>query len=446
MVLTAVAFYIILNYGFENLAFRAGPIPVVIGDTLMFGALSIVLMRYRASVLRQVAKDPAFICLLILLGLASLHLIWDVPRFGLYGLRDASIYIESLVFFLGLLWATDENNSRTLLNWFVLVFLGNMFYNALFPFSAKLQTLSPSSGVFQTVPIIGHYDDSPLYLVAGALFFLWLGRRVSGLSRGLLWFFSVVQLCELGILQTRSAYLGLGLILVLLLIFGELHKAKQVTGVLLASLLALVVLIQGLSMFGVTIPGRVGPVDMSFITEHAATIFMVNRQTARWDTDDDRLGWYAEVWQGLTASPANLVWGSGFGEPLIDFASTRGAAAGVVVRQPHNSSLSVLARLGLTGLAVWLLFHFFVLRSFLRGLQARSSLDDLSADLLLWLLFLYLLFMITTSVQPLLEFSHGAVPFFFLMGFALGMLRWQVLEPTVVRDTAVAFAEAIDVS
>jgi NhaP-type Na+/H+ or K+/H+ antiporter len=187
-------------------------------------------------------------------------------------------------------------------------------------------------------------------------------------------------------------------------------------GVVLASLL-----IQGLSMFGVTIPGRVGPVDMSFITEHAATIFMVNRQTARWDTDDDRLGWYAQVWQGLTASPANLVWGSGFGEPLIDFASTRGAAAGVVVRQPHNSSLSVLARLGLTGLAVWLLFHFFVLRSFLRGLQARSSLDDLSADLLLWLLFLYLLFMITTSVQPLLEFSHGAVPFFFLMGFALGM-------------------------
>jgi hypothetical protein len=92
---------------------------------------------------------------------------------------------------------------------------------------------------------------------------------------------------------------------------------------------------------------------------------------------------------------------------------------------------------------VWLAFHFFILRSFYKGLRARSRLDDVTADLLLLLFCLYLLFMVTTSVQPLLEFSHGAVPFFFLMGIAMGIVRWQVFEVTSVRRVAPAFAKPI---
>lgn len=435
MVLAAVGSYIVLNYGFENLAFHVGPLPIIVGDTLMLGACALVFVQYRKNVLKGAVQEPAFICLLILLALAVAHLLLDVGRFGLYAIRDASLYIESIFFFLGLVWARNKDNNSLLLRWFVLVFLINTCYDALFPFSGTLKSLSPSSGVFQTVPIIGSYDDSPLYLVAGSLFFLWLGRRASGLSRGLLWFFSAVQFCELGILQTRSAYLGLGLILVLLFVLGEVRKATQVLGVVLASLLGLAILIEGTSLIGVTIPGRVGPVDMSFITEHVSTIFTVGDHSARWDTDEDRLDWYSQVWQGLTASPSNIVWGSGFGEPLIEFPSYRGRASGIVVRQPHNTSLSVVARLGCIGLTVWLFFHFFVLRGFYRAWRARSTLDCTSIDLILWLFFLYLLIMITTSVQPLIEFSHGAVPFFFLTGAALGMIRWQVLEPSAHAQT-----------
>lgn len=426
MVLTALTFYIILNYGFENLAFRVGPVPVIVGESLMIGAFGIVIWRYRLSVLKRVAIDPPFICLLILLGLAVLHLLWDVPRFGLYAFRDASIFVEGLFFFLGSIWARDEKNTQTLLHWLVLVLLGNMLYNALFPLSLKLQSLSPNSGVFQKVPIIGHFQDSPLFLVAGALFFLWLGRRVTGMTRGLLWFFAVIQLGELGILQTRSAYVGLGLILLLLLVFGEVRKARQVTGVVLAGLLALVVLIEGVAVLGVTIPGRVGPVDFGFLEEQAKSVFSVGKPGGGMEDDADRKDWYGQVWRRITASPVSMLWGEGFGEPLIDFRSYSGERTGIAVRQPHNSTLSVLARLGLLGLAVWMIFHFLILRSFYKGLRARSLLDDVSGDLLLWLLCLYLLFMVTASVQPLLEFSHGAVPFYFLMGFALGIVRWRV--------------------
>lgn len=45
----------------------------------------------------------------------------------------------------------------------------------------------------------------------------------------------------------------------------------------------------------------------------------------------------------------------GFGKPLLEHMATR---QGVAVRQPHNTHLSVLARLGLVGVAFWILFHF----------------------------------------------------------------------------------------
>jgi len=39
---------------------------------------------------------------------------------------------------------------------------------------------------------------------------------------------------------------------------------------------------------------------------------------------------------------------------------------------------------------------------------------------------LYVLFMIGASVEPTLEFPSGAVPFYFFVGLALGLIRWQV--------------------
>ena len=147
MVLTALGFYIILNYGFENLALHIGPVPVVVGETLMFAAFATVMFRYR-GLLKLVTNDPCFICLMILLVLACLHLLWDVPRFGLYAFRDASIYIESLFFLVGMVWAMEGKNKRTLLKWFVLVFLVNTFYDALYPFSMKLTVVVATIGCF----------------------------------------------------------------------------------------------------------------------------------------------------------------------------------------------------------------------------------------------------------------------------------------------------------
>jgi hypothetical protein len=135
-----------------------------------------------------------------------------------------------------------------------------------------------------------------------------------------------------------------------------------------------------------------------------------------------RLEWYSEVWKRASSNTRNLVVGEGFGKPLISFHDQEG----VEVRQPHSTHLSVLARLGLLGAAFWALFHFSILHRFLYAFRRRRYLRKESSDLVLWLFLFYLLAMILTSVQPYLEFSYGAIPFYFLIGFALGIMRWQL--------------------
>src|SRR5437870_13780578 len=152
------------------------------------------------------------------------------------------------------------------------------------------------------------------------------------------------------------------------------------------------------------------------------TVLSLNDARTRMAEDTDRASWYEQVWRRMRSSKVTLIVGEGFGEPLIDFKNEEG----IPVRQPHNSSLSVLARLGLVGLLVWLVFLVSVTRRFVHAIRRRVEADDGVHQLVLWLFFFFVLAMIQTSVQPALEFSHGAIPFYFLVGFALGVMRWQV--------------------
>jgi O-antigen ligase len=132
----------------------------------------------------------------------------------------------------------------------------------------------------------------------------------------------------------------------------------------------------------------------------------------------DRADWYGEVWDRVKSSPTNMVVGEGFGQALINFVNEEG----IPVREPHNSSLTVLARLGFMGLSIWLSFIAIVLARFIRVLRRRST-SGATTNTILWLFFCFLLALLTASVQPSLEFSHGSVPFYFLLGLALGIME-----------------------
>ena len=130
-----------------------------------------------------------------------------------------------------------------------------------------------------------------------------------------------------------------------------------------------------------------GPVNLSFVGDQIKTVLAMGHANTRNAHEDDRADWYGQVWDRVRSSPTNVVVGEGFGQALINFEDEDGNP----VRQPHNSSLTVLARLGFVGLSIWLLFIGLVLARFVGFLRMRSASEGVTSTILwLFLCFLYL--------------------------------------------------------
>jgi len=415
----ALSGYIVLNYGFANVALRIGGLPVILGHALMFAGLTFALLDRRSSMVSAL-RDPAILSLAGLILLSVIHLCFDVPRYGLMAFRDASLHLEGVFILTGWLWGTEEPVRKALTKWLFAVFVANLLCSFTFPWAESITAWSPKSGIFLVVPIFGSYGTTAPYLLAGALFCLWVARDAIKLPNWVFWVLALGQVLGLALLQARSMYVAIPVVFVMLIFLRQPSRAAGLAALVTGSL---VVLVLGVSL-GIEVQGRIGPVRPGFLEEHAESLFLVPGSPAV-GSINDREKWTTDLWARVTSSTTNLLVGEGFGLPLIDFQTPEG----VPVRQPHNTSLSVLARLGLVGMLPWTLFHLCIIGRFLRTLRRRGSFDKQSSSLVLWLLMFYVTIMLTTSVQPLLEFSYGAIPFYFLMGFALRLMRRQLRKP-----------------
>ena len=420
LALMALTGYMILNYGFENISLHLGSFPIILGHSMMFAALGLAVIHYR-HIFRQALAEPAMRWMLGLIALTCLHLVYDISHYGLYALRDASLTLEGIFMLLGLLWATESRNTLVLMRWLFCVWLLLTLYAYLYPWAEALRGVSPVSGIFQPVPIVGYYSGTAFRTTVGALFCICAGKHVVK-QRWLLLLLAAAQIYALAFLQLRAMYIGVVLALAIFLFFGEIRKWAQLSLVLLAGLAGLVVL----TSVGLQMEGRVGPVNAAFIKEHAESLLGTSTAPAE-GTIESRKDWYKQVEKRLVSSASNLIVGVGFGQPLIQFSTSNNAGnQDVEVRQPHNSHLTFLARLGLVGGTIWLLLNLYIIWRFVSTLRRRAFGDARLRDLTLWLFLFYLLDLLESAVQPGLEFSSGAITFYFLTGFALGLIRWQV--------------------
>jgi hypothetical protein len=417
-VLFAMTPYLILNYGFDNLAVGAGRFRFPLGELLMFLALTLVILGKQRGYVKSMFFDPPVFCLMALLFLSCAHLLFDVPRYGLYAVRDSSMFFEAAFLILGVIWGRNRRSTQLLMRWLFFIFVLNLLYSYTFPWGDQIQAVSPVSGVFHIVPLIGSYQMSALFLVLGALYCIWVGPSVVRWPRWSLVLLAVTQLGGLAILQVRAMYVGIVLVLVILLLLRETKKLVGLASTLGLGFAALLVMLSAVSLTGIKLQGRMGPVDFSFIEQHAKTVLALGDPNARMSHDVDRGDWYQEVWDRVRSNPSNLAVGVGFGQVLIDFENEQG----IPVRQPHNSSLTVLARLGFVGLSIWLLFIGLVIVRYVRFLRTPYITAGVST-LVLWLFVQFILTLLDASVQPALEFSHGAIPFYFLLGLGFATMR-----------------------
>src|SRR5271168_2435136 len=320
VLLMALSGYLVLNYGFENLAFHVGGLPIILSYLLMFGALGLALYRH-PNLLRIAGQEPAVFFLLAMFGLACLHLVIDLPKYGIWAIRDASICFDCMFIVLGLLWSQQKGSLTPLMKWLMVILLLNSVYSLTFPWMERIQAWSPTSGVFLQIPIIGYYRGNYLFLGLGALFYLFCSREVFKWPRWFVLLFAVIQLFGLAILQARQMYVALLVIIVLLFLIGEVRKSGKLVLILGAPVAAVILL----TVIGAEIPGRIGPVRTDFFMEHFRSISGAEGTPGA--TVQGRVEWYDEVLGRIRKNP----WlGEGFGQPLISFEND---LTGGVVRQ-----------------------------------------------------------------------------------------------------------------
>jgi O-antigen ligase len=418
VLLIALTGFIVLNYGFENLTIHFG-IPIIIGYVLMFAALFLAAFS-RPQWFIRAQKEPAALCLLALLILTFLHLVLDVPEYGVWAFRDASMFFDGIFLVLGLLWAMKGNGVIPLMKWLMVLLLLNLIYSYTFSWSEKISDWSPKSGVFLRVPLFGNFHGNGSYLLLGALFFMFLARYVVKWPRWIMVLLAAAQLFGLAIHQLRGLYVGLAVVLILYVLFGEAGKSAKLLLVLSPAFAAIVLL----TTFGVEMNGRIGPVKTDFFKEHFRSIS--GAEGTPGSALQGRVDMYQEAFQHFYEHP---IVGVGFGMVLVDFNDwdNPGYAA---VRQPHNSSATVLVRLGTIGFLVWLAFQLCVLKRFFYALRQRRYWDKQLADLIVWLFMVYVVLMIEASVEAGFEFPSGSIPFYFFVGLSLGLIRYQALQRT----------------
>lgn len=163
---------------------------------------------------------------------------------------------------------------------------------------------------------------------------------------------------------------------------------------------------------------RLGVSSMSVVTEGAVPGQDLEG-TEKW-----RLAWWDEIVSYTVEGP--YFWtGKGFGVNLADDDGFQ-VFADHSLRAPHNSHLTVLARMGVPGFALWLGLQLGFAAALVRALtRARRAGAMRWVQLNGWLLVFWLAIIINTSFDPYLEGPQGGIWFWSVFGVGLAALRIQ---------------------
>ncbi len=401
--------YLIFSYGF--MLIRIPPVAgggIPIGEILLLFSLSFLIKDLKWVPL--FTNNIIFIAFLMWWTLGISRVLLALPEYGMWAFRDATHVIESLFLWVGFVFASSPSAIDRLFLWLKRILTLGCLNALTFPFREIIQVISPTitAASGYTAFLFPHYTLSGVILLWEAIRRLIDQTRVNLLISGLLLAYAVA------IFQARTIYIQVLAILLLMLwyrpkIFGKMSLAIG------AGLFALILVI----VSGVEIKGRIGQnISFEFIGNHFTAIAGIENTGVEGAAKgvDLRLNWWKDILNKLIESPEKLLLGLGYGFPLMDFHGIMGNAA----REPHNSFISILGRIGILGAIFFTWMHIHLMRAWLKAYYlCRKKRYFLGQDRLFMFLAYFVLVWVYSLGEDAFEKPFITIPYYFFWGVFL---------------------------
>ena len=397
--------YAVLGKGFAYISIP----PLYIGDICL--VLGLVVLVRSGRIIATLASLPSIaLALLMLLVTAK-----TVPAFRVYGLsaaRDSVIVMYGLYAFvvMALLLERPERLAQVIVAYRPFGWLYGLSVIVLVNSSPYLGALMPNWPV-NSIPFIWLRLGEGAVHLAGAVVFALVGLRAVGLTWTIVAIASVVMISV-----SRGAMLSCVISIFIAGVLGR-NRVRFGYAILLAVALFMAAYVAGV---GISLPGgrSIGPEQM---VNGVESIFGTNHEANLNGTKMWRLRWWDAVMDYTFHGP--YFWtGKGFGMSLAvaDGFMVGEEQGGPPLRSPHSVHMTILARTGVPGLALWgaMLVTWYV-RVFGSMIVARRRGDTRWADVFLWIGCYLTAMLVNSSFDVAMEGPMIGIWFWCLFGFGI---------------------------
>lgn len=425
LLLIVIGMYLLFNSGFMQIRFPAvagGGIPI--GEIVLL--LALISIDYK-NLIPLLSRAIFLLPFLIWWGYGLSRMLYDSFEHGMWAFRDGTHIIESLYLVVGFSIASKQKYLQGLIQWLPKLLLIICIYALGYPFGDVLRNWSPkiTAAAGYDSPLFFFFSNTGgLLLWASAYLVIFRSRNQKFehlylIVAGFLIIFPVL------LFQARTIYMQILCIIAFLFVYRRIPLHKVIIGACIAlGLLAI------LSVSGIQITGRLEKsLSLEFFYNHFMSIFGIEAAGIYGAAGGvyQRLGWWLELYKQWTADIWTWIYGLGFGIPLVNW----GSSQGVPVREPHNSIVSVVARIGAMGIFAFGWMHISLLRIWKRTYKICNGMNwHQGKNLLLFLMVFFILVWVLSIGEDALEKPFWAIPYYFIWGYVLALYNqlrygWQ---------------------
>ena len=433
VVLITVCLYLLFNWGFQQVR-----IPPVAGGGLPVGEFVLLLYLLTVNytgVLGRISQTIPLIPLAIWWTFGVGRALFDFSQHGVWALRDAAHVLESLFLLVGFVFAGNQNSLDRFFRWLPKLLGIVVVYGLFYRLQPAQWSPTITSGAGYDAPIFGAMANTAIFMIVAAIHLVvFLGNR---------WTANLAAVLIIGyvfaIFQARTLYL------VFIAIFGFLALYRRSSLGNLALMVGLFgAILAFFALLDLKIEGRLGAgFDARFLIAHLLAIIGICDPTipgnlcAAADGVGQRLDWWAKIFQRMADDPVSLLFGLGYGIPLTEFHSN----TGTIVREPHNSFISVIARTGIVGAICWVLLMVSLVRRWHKTfVKCHNRGWRTGENRLLVLMAFFISCWVLALGEDGFEKPYNIIPFYFFWGvvlrFSLLLDRGEFAEQLAQENTA----------